>query len=356
MNQSVVTLPGDGIGPEVTAQATRILRAVSDGLDLGLQIRESLVGGAALDALGTPLPEETLAACRSADAIFLGAVGGPEWANVDVKLRPEKGLLGLRKALGLFANLRPVTTHPALVDASPLRAERLEGVDILVLRELTGGLYFGKRGRTASRAFDTCEYSVEEIERISRLAGELARARRGKVTSVDKANVLDTSRLWRETVNRLFETEFPELELEHIYVDAAAMYLMSRPREFDLILTENMFGDILSDEASMLAGSLGLLPSASLGADGPGLFEPVHGSAPDIAGQGIANPCAAILSIALMLRHSLDQGEAALMIERAVSEVIESGLRTADIARAGAGETVGTVVFGDAVLAALTLR
>jgi len=350
-----VTLPGDGIGPEVTAQATRVLRAVSDGLDLDLQIQESLLGGAALDALGTPLPEETLAACRNSDAIFLGAVGGPEWANVDPSLRPEEGLLGLRKALGLFANLRPVTTHAALVDTSPFRPEHLEGVDILVLRELTGGLYFGKRGRTASRAFDTCEYSVGEIERISRLAGELAQVRRGKVTSVDKANVLDTSRLWRETVNRLFAAEFPELELEHIYVDAAAMFLLSRPREFDVILTENMFGDILSDEASMLAGSLGLLPSASLGDEGPGLFEPIHGSAPDIAGEGIANPCGAILSIALMLRHSLKQAEAALMIEKAVNEVLRSGIRTADLARIGTGEAVGTVAFGDAVLSALVL-
>ncbi len=354
MKQTVVTLPGDGIGPEVTAQATRVLRAVSDGLDLNFQIQESLLGGAALDALATPLPEETLAACRNSDAIFLGAVGGPKWADVDPSLRPEEGLLGLRKALGLFANLRPVTTHPALVDASPLRPERLEGVDILVLRELTGGLYFGKRGRTANHAFDTCEYSVGEIERISRLAGKLARIRRGKVTSVDKANVLDTSRLWRETVTRLFATEFPDLELEHIYVDAAAMFLMSRPREFDVVLTENMFGDILSDEASMLSGSLGLLPSASLGAEGPGLFEPIHGSAPDIAGEGIANPCGAILSIALMLRHSLQQGQAALMVEKAVGEVLENGLRTADLAWAGAGETVGTVAFGDAVLAALT--
>ena len=354
MSQSVVTLPGDGIGPEVTAQATRVLRAVCDGFELGVEIRESLIGGAALDALGTPLPEETLAACRGADAVFLGAVGGPEWANVNVELRPEQGLLDLRKGLGLFANLRPVTTHPALVDASPLRAERLAGVDIMVLRELTGGLYFGKRGRTASDAFDTCEYSVGEIERISRLAGELATVRRCKVTSVDKANVLDTSRLWRETVDRLFASEYPEVELEHVYVDAAAMYLMSRPADFDVILTENMFGDILSDEASMLSGSLGLLPSASLGREGPGLFEPIHGSAPDIAGQGIANPCGAILSIGLMFRHSLHQPEAAVTIEKAVAEVLESGLRTPDLAATGAGETVGTAAFGDAVLAALT--
>ena len=256
--------------------------------------------------------------------------------------------------MGLFANLRPVTTHPALVDASPLRADRLVGVDILVLRELTGGLYFGKRGRTASDAFDTCEYSVGEIERISRLAGELATARRRKVTSVDKANVLDTSRLWRETVERIFASEYPEIALEHIYVDAAAMYLMSRPTEFDVLLTENMFGDILSDEASMLSGSLGLLPSASLGGEGPGLFEPIHGSAPDIAGQGIANPCGAILSVGLMLRHSLHQPDAAAAVEKAVADVLESGLRTPDLATTGGGKTASTSAFGDAVLATLS--
>ena len=355
MTFSVVTLPGDGIGPEVTAQATRVLQAVSERLDLGVEIQESLIGGAALDTVGSPLPDRTLDRCRSASAVFLGAVGGPQWAGVEVELRPEQGLLDLRKALGLFANLRPVKTHPALVEASPLRAERLEGVDIVVVRELTGGLYFGKRGRTATAAFDTCEYSLEEIERIARLAGRLAETRRGKVTSVDKANVLDTSRLWRETVERIFSTEFPGIELEHAYVDAAAMYLLSRPADFDVVLTENMFGDILSDEASMLAGSLGLLPSASLGAEGPGMFEPIHGSAPDIAGQGIANPCGAILSIAMLLRHTLDDASAAVAVEKAVADVLESGLRTRDLVATGAGEVVSTSGFGDAVLSRLGL-
>ena len=348
---SVVALPGDGIGPEVTAQATRVLAAVSRKLDLGIEVREELIGGAALDRAGTPLPDETLQKCRAADAIFLGAVGGDRWAKVDVALRPEQGLLGLRKALGLYANLRPVTVEEALADASPLRAERLEGVDVMVVRELTGGIYFGTRGRTATDAFDTCEYSVSEIRRIARLAGKLASKRRGRVTSVDKANVLDTSRLWRETVSGIFADEFPEIELEHIYVDAAAMFLLSRPATFDVILTDNMFGDILSDEASMLAGSLGLLPSASLSDGGPGLYEPIHGSAPDIAGKGIANPCGAILSVAMMLRHSLNQEAAANAVEIAVSAALQAGLRTPDLTHGEQGyRTVGTEAFGNAVI------
>ncbi len=354
MTLSVVTLPGDGVGPEVTAQATRVLQAISELLNLSIEIHEALIGGAALDSVGNPLPAQTLEYCRSANAIFLGAVGGPKWANAKVELRPEQGLLGLRKALGLFANLRPIKIHPALMDTSVLRPELLKGVDILMVRELTGGLYFGKRGRSASHAFDTCEYSVREIERISRLAGNLAKTRRGKVTSVDKANVLDTSRLWRDTVNQVFAAEFADIELEHNYVDAAAMYLLSRPADFDVLLTENMFGDILSDEASMLSGSLGLLPSASLGADGPGLFEPIHGSAPDIAGQGIANPCGAILSISMLLRHSLDQPLAADAVEQAVAGVLEAGLRTSDLATIE-GNTISTTAFGDEVLSRLSL-
>ncbi|MDE0363296.1 MAG: 3-isopropylmalate dehydrogenase, partial [Rhodospirillaceae bacterium] len=317
---SVVALTGDGIGPEVTSQATRVLTAVARQFDLDLATREALIGGAALDQAGTPLPDATLECCRQADAILLGAVGGDRWSEVEVALRPEQGLLGLRKALGLYANLRPVTVEAALADASPLRAERLEGVDVMVVRELTGGIYFGTRGRTSTDAFDTCEYSVGEIRRIARLAGKLARKRRGRVTSVDKANVLDTSRLWRETVSGIFAEEFPDIELEHIYVDAAAMFLLSRPATFDVILTDNMFGDILSDEASMLAGSLGLLPSASLSDGGPGLYEPIHGSAPDIAGKGIANPCGAILSVAMLLRHSMNHDAAAKAVETAVSE------------------------------------
>ena len=353
---TVVALPGDGIGPEVTAQAVRVLSAVSRQLGLDLQIRQAPIGGAALDKAGTPLPDETLQLCRDADAILLGAVGGDRWSDVEVALRPEQGLLGLRKALGLYANLRPVTVEPVLAHASPLRAEYLEGVDVLVVRELIGGIYFGARGRTATDAFDTCEYSVTEIQRIARLAGRLAQQRQRKVTSVDKANVLDTSRLWRDTVNSVFADEFPEIELDHIYVDAASMFLLSRPASFDVILTDNMFGDILSDEASMLAGSLGLLPSASLSDDGPGLYEPIHGSAPDIAGRGLANPCGSILSTAMLLRHSLAREEAAAAVEAAVREAFQAGFRTADLSYgAQQDKLLGTAAFGDEVIARLKL-
>ncbi|HEX7080286.1 MAG TPA: 3-isopropylmalate dehydrogenase [Gammaproteobacteria bacterium] len=345
----VVTLPGDGVGPEVTAAATAVLEAAARRAGLDLEIREALIGGAAYDAAGSPLPEETLAACRSADAVLLGAVGGPKWADVPVPQRPEQGLLGLRKALGLFANLRPVRTLPYLADASPLKAERLANVDIMVVRELTGGIYFGKRARTATSAFDTCEYGVEEIERVCRVAGRLASARRRKIASVDKANVLDTSRLWRDTATRVFAEEFPELEVEHLLVDAAAMHLLSRPAELDVIVTENMFGDILTDEASMLAGSMGLLPSASLGEGTVGLYEPIHGSAPDIAGRDAANPCGAILSAAMLLRHSLGAESAAAEIERAVESCLEAGLRTRDVAVPGRAP-VGTQAFGAAVV------
>src|SRR5690606_9831155 len=291
-------------------------------------------------------------ACRAADAVLLGAVGGPQWADVPVDKRPEAGLLGLRKTLSLFANLRPVRTLPFLADASPLKAEKLANVDIMVVRELTGGIYFGRSERSATSAFDTCEYTVPEIERVLRGAGQLARARRGKVTSVDKANVLETSRLWRATATRLFAEEFPELEVEHLLVDAAAMHLLSRPADFDVMVTENMFGDILTDEASMLAGSMGLLPSASLGEGKAGLYEPIHGSAPDIAGRGIANPCGAILSVAMLLRHSLGLDDAAAAVERAVAECLESGVRTRDIAAAGS-EPVDTREFAAAVAARL---
>jgi 3-isopropylmalate dehydrogenase len=282
---------------------------------------------------------------------LLGAVGGPKWADIPVEHRPEQGLLAIRKALGLFANLRPVTTIPELAAASPLKPEKLRGVDILVIRELTGGIYFGKRGRSAAAAFDTCEYTVAEIERVCRVAGVLAMQRRRKVTSVDKANVLDTSRLWRDVATRVFRTEFPDLAVEHLLVDAAAMHLLSRPADFDVMVTENMFGDILTDEASMLAGSMGLLPSASLGAgEGPGLYEPIHGSAPDIAGQGVANPCGTILSAALMLRHSCKAEAAAAAIETAVTAALRAGARTRDIAGAGARNWLGTAAFTDVVL------
>jgi len=351
MSMKIAVLAGDGVGPEVTSEAVRVLKAVSTQHALGLEFEDALIGGAAYDAAGSPLPEATVALCKSAAGILLGAVGGPKWATIPVQHRPEQGLLAIRKALGLFANLRPVKTVPELAAASPLKAEKLHGVDILVIRELTGGIYFGKRSRTAEAAFDTCEYTAAEIERVCRVAGELAMARRRKVTSVDKANVLDTSRLWRDVATRVFREEFPRVEVEHLLVDAAAMHLLSRPADFDVMVTENMFGDILTDEASMLAGSMGLLPSASLGAGGgPGLYEPIHGSAPDIAGQGVANPCGTILSAAMLLRYSGDAEVAAQSIEAAVAAALRAGARTRDIAAPGARDWLGTTAFTDVVL------
>jgi 3-isopropylmalate dehydrogenase len=354
MSAQIVVLAGDGVGPEVTEQAVRVLKEVSVKFRLDLEFEDALIGGAAYDAVGAPLPDATIAACKSSTAILLGAVGGPKWADIPVQHRPEQGLLAIRKALGLFANLRPVATIPALAAASPLKPEKLRGVDILVIRELTGGIYFGKRSRSAEAAFDTCEYTVAEIERVCRVAGKLAMGRRRKVASVDKANVLDTSRLWRDVATRIFRVEFPALAVEHLLVDAAAMHLLSRPADFDVMVTENMFGDILTDEASMLAGSMGLLPSASLGSGGPGLYEPIHGSAPDIAGQGVANPCGTILSAALLLRYSCAAEAAAAAVERAVTEAIGAGARTRDISAPGASSWLGTAAFTDAVLRHLT--
>jgi 3-isopropylmalate dehydrogenase len=320
----IVTLPGDGIGPEILAAAIRVLDAVGS-----FTYDEHRFGGAAIDAHGTPLTDETVAACRAADAVLLAAVGGPQWDSTDPSApRPEQGLLGLRKALGLYANLRPVRPLPALYDASPLKRELIEGTDLLVVRELTGGIYFGEKRRTATYASDLCEYSAEEIERIARTAFRAARTR---VTSIDKMNVLETGRLWREVVTRVHAEEFPAVELEHQLVDSAAMKLVAAPRHFDVVLADNMFGDILSDEAAMLTGSLGMLPSASLGEGGPGLFEPVHGSAPDIAGKGIANPLAMILSAALMLRHGFSLEDEAAALESAVDRALGAGLRTADL-------------------------
>ena len=353
MTSSIVILPGDGIGPDVTVQAVRVLEVVAKKYDLGLAIKHALIGGAAIELAGTPLPIETLDLCRNARAIFLGAVGGPQWENNATELRPEQGLLDLRRELGLFANLRPVKTVPELAATSPIKPERLANVDIIIVRELTGGIYFGKRGRTKTTAFDTCEYSIEEIERICRVAGSLARTRKQKVTSVDKANVLDTSRLWRETITRIFSEEYPDIQLEHLYIDAATMHLLSRPAEFDVMVMDNMFGDILTDEASMLAGSLGVLPSASLNQTSAGLFEPIHGSAPDIAGKGIANPCGAILSMALLLRHSMGASEAANAVEDAVKAVLAAGILTADLAATTNMNAVSTSEFGDAVLTQL---
>src|SRR6201996_2894374 len=324
--QRIVTLPGDGIGPEIMAPTLELLDAVVPGR---FEYEEHVFGGASIDANGTALTDETLAACRGADAVLLAAVGGPKWDTTDPdKPRPEQGLLGLRKGLGLFANLRPVKPIPALYDASPLKRELIEGTDLTVVRELTGGIYFGAKTRTKDRASDDCVYTREEIERIARVAFGAARSR---VTSVDKANVLETSRLWREVVSELHRREFPNIELEHVLVDNAAMQLVAAPKHFDVIVTENMFGDILSDEAAMITGSIGMLPSASLGGDGPGLFEPVHGSAPDIAGQGIANPLAMFLSVALMLRHGLELEHEAAAIESAVDHALADGLRTRDL-------------------------
>ena len=322
----IVALPGDGIGPEIMAAALRVLFALGD-----FDVVELPVGGATIHAHGTALTDEVLEACRGADAVLLAAVGGPKWDSTDPDApRPEQGLLALRKELGLFANLRPVRPSPALLDASPLRRERIEGTDLLVVRELTGGIYFGDRARRDGTAHDTCVYSEEEIDRIARVAFRFARR---KVTSVDKANILETSRLWREVVERVAQDmgTGPFLALEHLLVDNAAMQLVSRPADFDVILTENMFGDILSDEAAMLTGSIGMLPSASVGADGPGLFEPVHGSAPDIAGTARANPLAMFGSVAMMLRYGLDREADAVKIESAIDRALEGGLRTADL-------------------------
>jgi 3-isopropylmalate dehydrogenase len=362
LSARVVLLPGDGIGPEIIAAGERLLGRIGE-----FEFTEQLVGGASIDAHGTALTDEVLEACRAADAVLLGAVGGPKWDTTDPAApRPEQGLLGLRKGLGLYANLRPVRPSPALVWASPLREERISGTDLLVVRELTGGIYFGESGRDGDTAHDDCRYTVAEVERIAHTAFEAARQRAGgsggRVTSIDKANVLETSRLWRETVSRLAD-DYADVGLDHMLVDNAAMQLVSRPADFDVIVTENLFGDILSDEAAMLTGSLGMLPSASLGGEGPGLFEPVHGSAPDIAGSGTANPLATFLSVALMLRYGLEMTDEAEAIEAAVDAVLQRGLRTPDLGFVG-GEVppmpdlpeeieVGTEEMTEAVLAEL---
>jgi 3-isopropylmalate dehydrogenase len=352
LNALIAVLPGDGIGPEVIAEGVRVLGAVAERGGHRFLTREGAIGGIAIDRTGTALPTGTVAMCREADAVLLGAVGGPKWDDPGATVRPEQGLLGLRKELGLFANLRPVSLHPSLRGSSPVKAELLDGVDLVVVRELTGGIYFGEKTRTADRAVDTCTYTVHEVERITRVAGALARQRRKKLTSVDKANVLETSRLWRATVERVVREEFPDLTLVHMLVDAAAMHLIQRPASFDVLLTENMFGDILSDEASVLSGSMGLLPSASLGEGRRGLYEPIHGSAPDIAGRGIANPYATILSVALLLRHSLGLEEEARQVEAAVAAAIDGGVLTADLARPGR-TAVSTAEAGRAVREAL---
>ena len=352
MEAVVVLLPGDGIGPDVTACARQVLQTVADQYGHRFTFTEELMGGAAIDACGDPLPPATIDNCKSSDAVFLGAVGGPKWSDPNATVRPEQGLLKLRSVLGVYANLRPVKIYDELAGASPLKPEILVGVDLLVVRELTGGIYFGKKTRDEDSASDLCVYHRHEIERIVRVAAKLAQGRRSKLCSVDKANVLETSRLWRDTTNHLMAAEFPDVEVETLLVDAAAMHLLSRPSEFDVIVTENMFGDILTDEASMLAGSMGMLPSASLGDSSRGLYEPIHGSAPDIAGRGIANPCGAIASAALLLRHSLGLEQEATAIENAISKAIADGARTADIAARGDAR-ISTTEMTDAIIRCL---
>lgn len=347
---TIALLPGDGIGPEVVAAGKAVLEAVAMAFGHEFAFREALVGGAAIEATGRPLPPETLAACRSADAVLLGAVGGPRWDAAPV--RPEQGLLDIRRGLGVFANIRPVAVWPETADLSPLKADRLRGVDFVVVRDLTGGIYFGEKTLTgkngAQQATDVCSYSTEEIARVTRVAAALARARGGKLTSVDKANVLETSRLWRRVVSTVVQAEFPGLRLDHLLVDTCAMELIRRPADFDVIVTENMFGDILTDEAAVLAGSIGLLPSASLGEGAgvrpvPGLYEPIHGSAPDLAGKNVANPVGTILSVALLLRYSLGLEAEAQVVERAVREATASGVVTPDLRRNGTGNRTDQV-------------
>ena len=355
MDATIVLLPGDGIGPEIVSQARRVLDVIAQRFGHSFSMPEHAIGGIAIDSMGDPLPEATLSACRNSTAVLLGAVGGPKWDDPNAKTRPEVGLLRIRKELGLFANLRPTKTWDELLDASPLKREIVAGTDILFVRELTGGIYFGESGRrphpSGEEAWNTMIYSTGEIERVVRVAADAARKRRGKLTMVDKANVLESSRLWRQVSERLIRTEYSDLAYNVVLVDAMAMHLISRPREFDVVVTENLFGDILTDEASMLPGSLGLLPSASIGSSGPGLFEPIHGSAPDIAGKNVANPLATILAVAMLLRYSMNMNAEADAIEDTVSRVLKSGLRTKDIACSGA--SVSTTEMGDAVVKTL---
>ncbi len=363
----ICTLPGDGIGPEIMAEGVKVLNAVGKKYDVEFTCEDALIGGCAIDATGEALPQATLDVANASDAVLLAAVGGPKWDSTDPNApRPEQGLLGIRKALGLYTNLRPVQIFPALAGASTLKPEVIDGVDLVIVRELTGGLYFGKRerfydeegaganGSKGQRAYDMLEYREYEVERIARQAFEAARKRRGKVTSVDKRNVLETSRMWREIVHRVHDEEYPEIELEDLLVDNTAMQLINRPADFDVVVTENMFGDILSDEAAQITGSLGMLASASLG-DGVALYEPSHGSAPDIAGQGIANPLAQIMSVGMMLRYSFDMGEAADDIQNAITAVLDAGWRTGDLKDAStpADKVVGTVEMGNLVVANL---
>ncbi|HJE68775.1 MULTISPECIES: 3-isopropylmalate dehydrogenase [Pseudomonadaceae] len=360
MSKQILILPGDGIGPEIMAEAVKVLEAVNRDHDLGFELVHDDLGGAAIDRYGVPLADETLARARAADAVLLGAVGGPKWDKLERDIRPERGLLKIRSALGLFGNLRPAILYPQLAEASTLKPEVVSGLDILIVRELTGGIYFGSPRETRvlengeRQAFDTLPYSEGEIRRIARVGFDMARLRGRKLCSVDKANVLESSRLWREVVEEVAK-DYPDVELSHMYVDNAAMQLVRAPKQFDVIVTDNMFGDILSDEASMLTGSIGMLPSASLDAHNKGMYEPCHGSAPDIAGQGVANPLATILSVAMMLRYTFGAAAAAEAIEAAVGQVLDQGLRTGDIWSEGK-QRVGTREMGEAVVAALVRR
>ena len=349
MEALITVLAGDGIGPEVATAGRQALEQVADTYGHQFEFSEQLIGGAAIDVTQDPCPPATISSCQESDAIMLGAVGGPKWSDPNAAIRPEQGLLALRAQLEVFANIRPVQIMAELADASPIKAERLNGVDMIVIRELTGGIYFGEKARDDNSASDLCVYHRHEVERIVRVAAKLARQRTGKLCSVDKANVLETSRFWRDVTISTMSAEFPEVELEHILVDAAAMHLINQPAAFDVIVTENMFGDILTDEASMLAGSLGLLPSASLGESSRGLYEPIHGSAPDIAGKGVANPCGMIASAAMLLRHSLALEEEAQALESAIHKAIANGVRTADIAGEG-GAIATTAEMTDAII------
>ncbi|NEV62375.1 3-isopropylmalate dehydrogenase [Thiorhodococcus minor] len=358
MSKKILVVAGDGIGPEIVAEAMKVLQALQADGSIDVSIEDALIGGAAYDAVGDPLPAETLEAAKASDAVLLGAVGGPKWEPLHISKRPEKGLLGMRAGLGLFANLRPAILYPQLADASTLKADVVSGLDIMIVRELTGGIYFGQpRGVETlpsgeRKGVNTLVYTESEVERICRVAFDIAMKRGKKVCSVDKANVLECTEMWREVAVKT-AADYPEIDLSHMYVDNAAMQLVRAPKQFDVMVTTNMFGDILSDCAAMLTGSIGMLPSASLNADGQGMYEPIHGSAPDIAGKGVANPLATILSVAMMLRYSLDAPAAADRIEKAVSQVLDQGLRTADIMSEGMRQ-VGTAEMGDAVVAALS--
>ena len=347
MKANITIMSGDGVGPEITREAVKVLQAIGSVFDHNFSLDEVLFGGIAIDETGTPYPEETQKSCKNSDAVLLGAVGGPKWSDPNMKVRPEKeGLLEMRADLGIYANIRPIKTYPELIDNSPIKNRYLENIDMVFVRELTGGIYFGEKKKSDTSASDICEYSKVEIERIARVAANIAQNRRKKITSVDKANVMATSQLWRSTTTELIKKEYNELELEHIFIDAATMHLLSRPADFDVILTDNLFGDILTDEAAMLTGSIGMLPSACLGENSFGVYEPIHGSAPDIANQGIANPCGAILSAAMLLQYSLNLKEEAQAIEQSIGGVIREGILTKDLTDSSyvSTEEMGTAV------------